>query len=218
MRIPLTSLALAAALGGCAGATGSPPPLTPLSRYVLQVEPGLDRIALAVHDNGLSANQESALRALASRYSAAGAGPVQVQGPAGEDPGAARQTWAVRAALEAAGVPADRIRVTAYDAPDPRAPVLAGFETVQAVIPNCAAEPRSMGPRYSNQSSPGLGCAVTANMAAQIADPRDILGARPMSPADSGRAAVVFQNYRAGEESSTPQETLVEGQVARAVE
>lgn len=218
MRFLLPCLALAAALGGCAGATGSPPPLTPLSRYVLQVEPGLDRIALAVHEDGLSPNQDAALRALAGRYGATGTGWVQVQGPVGEDPAAARQTWAVRAALEAAGVPADRIRVTSYDAPDPRAPVLAGFDTVQAVVPNCAAEPRSMGPRYSNQSSPGLGCAITANMAAQIADPRDILGARAMSPVDSGRAAVVFQNYRAGEEASTPQEPLVQGRIARAVE
>ncbi len=218
MRFLPPFLVLAAALAGCAGTTGSPPPLTPLSRYALQVEPGLDRIALAVHDSGLSANQEAALRALAGRYGATGTGWVQVQGPAGDDPAAARQTWAVRAALEGAGVPGERIRVSSYDAPDPRAPVLAGFETVQAVVPNCAAEPRSMGPRYSNQSSPGLGCAITANMAAQIADPRDILGARAMSPADSGRAAVVFQNYRAGEQSSTPQETLVQGRIARAVE
>jgi pilus assembly protein CpaD len=219
MRSLLPAFALAALVGGCAaGAADAPPPLTPLSRYVLQVEPGLDRIALAVHEDGLSANQQAALLDLAGRYRATGAGPIQVQGPAGEDPAAARQAWAVRAALEAAGVPGDRIRVMAYDAPDPRAPVLAGFETVNAVIPNCAAEPRSMGPRWSNQSSPGLGCAVTANMAAQIADPRDILGARPMSPADSGRAAVVFQNYRAGEAASTPQEELVRGQISRAVE
>lgn len=219
MRFLSSALATAALLGGCAGdMAGSPAPLTPLSRYALQVEPGLDRIALAVHEDGLSANQQSALRDLVSRYGAAGTGWVQVQGPAGDDPAAARQTWAVRAALEAAGVPGERIRVTAYDAPDPRAPVLAGFETVQAVVPNCAAEPRSMGGRFSNQSSPGLGCAITANMAAQIADPRDIVSPRPMTAADSGRAAVVFQNYRAGETASTPQEPLVQGRIARAVE
>jgi len=219
MRTLLPSLAVVALLGGCAaGATSAPPPVNPLARYVLQVEPGLDRIALAVHDAGLSANQQSALGDLAARYRATGTGWVQVQGPAGDDEAAARQTWAVRAALEGAGIPADRLRVTAYDAPDPRAPILAGFETVRASVPNCAAEPRSMEGRFSNQSSPGLGCAITANMAAQIADPRDILGARPMSPADSGRAAVVFQNYRAGEGSSSPQEPLVQGRIAQAVE
>ncbi len=171
-----------------------------------------------MHDDGLSSNQQAALNDLAGRYFAAGVGAVRIEGPSGEDPAAARQTWAVRSALQAAGLPADRIIVASYAAPDPRAPVLAGFETVRAVIPNCAAEPRAMEGRFSNDSSIGLGCAINANLAAQIADPRDILGHRPISPADSGRAAVVFDNYRRGEVTSAPQEPLVEGRVAQAVE
>jgi pilus assembly protein CpaD len=219
MRTLLVTLATSALLAGCAaGVAGSAPPVTPLSRYALRVEPGRDRIAQAVHEDGLSANQHAALRDLAARYFATGTGSVEVQGPAGDDPAASRQAWATRAALEEAGIPADRIRVVGYAAPDPRSPVLAGFETLHAVIPDCAAVPRDMGGRFSNRSSQGLGCAITANMAAQIADPRDILAARPMSPSDSGRAAVVFDNYRRGEVASTPQENLVEGRIARAVE
>ena len=219
MRALLVTLAATATLGACAS-NGSPDsqPLTPLSRYSLQVEPGLDRIALAVRDDGLSANQQAALNDLAGRYMLSGVGQVRVEGPSGEDPAAARQTWAVRTALEAAGLPAERIVIASYAAPDPRAPVLAGFETVRAVIPNCAAEPRSLGGRFSNEPSMGLGCAVNANIAAQIADPRDIVGHRPISPPDSGRAAVVFDNYRRGEVTSAPQEKLVEGRLARAVE
>jgi pilus assembly protein CpaD len=155
---------------------------------------------------------------LAARYGAGGSGWIKVEAPAGDDPVAAEQAYAVRAALQAAGVPPERIQMAAYHAPDPRAPVLAGFETAQAVVPDCAAEPRNLGLRFSNQSSGGFGCAITANMAAQIADPRDILGARPMTPADSGRAAVVFDAYRKGEVSSTPQEPLVDGRIAQAVE
>ena len=45
----------------------------------------------------------------------------------------------------------------------------------------------------------GLGCSTISNMAAQIADPRDIMGQRPMDPADAGRRTVVIQNYRRGE-------------------
>lgn len=213
-------LALGLGAAGCASMAGAddPAPLTPLSRYSLRVEPGLDRIALAVHEQGLSANQHAALDQLAARYGAAGHGWVKVEAPAGNDPVAAEQAYAVRAALQAAGVPAERIQIAAYAAPDPRAPVLAGFETVRAVIPDCAAEPRNLGGRFSNQSSGGFGCAITANMAAQIADPRDILGARPMTPADSGRAAVVFEAYRRGQPSSTPQEPLVDGQISQAVD
>ena len=212
-------LAAALAVSGCASVSGSvDAPMTPLSRYSLQVEPGLDRIALAVHDQGLSANQHAALRGLAARYGASGAGHVRIESPSGDDPVAVEQAYAVRTFLQAAGVPEDRIQMAAYAAPDPRAPVLAGFETIRASVPDCAAEARNMGARFSNQSSGGFGCAITANMAAQIADPRDILGARPMTPADSGRAAVVFDNYRRGEVSSTPQEPLVDGRISGAVE
>lgn len=219
MRALLLAVAATSLLGAC-GATGASGgyPLTPLSRYSLRVEPGLDRIALAVHDDGLSANQQAAIDDLVDRYMATGVGAVRIEGPSGEDPAAARQTWAVRSALQAAGLPADRIVVASYAAPDPRAPVLAGFETVRAAIPNCAAEPRAMDNRFSNDPSIGLGCAINANLAAQIADPRDIVGHRPISPADSGRAAVVFDNYRKGEVTSAPQEPLVEGRIARAVE
>jgi pilus assembly protein CpaD len=224
MRITASAiviLALGLGVASCSNIrVGSDPlaPVSPMSRYALQVEPGLDRIALAVHDQGLSANQRDAIGQLAARYSAAGYGAITVEAPAGEDPVAVQQTYAVRSALQAAGVPGERIRIAAYNAPDPRAPVLAGFETVRAAVPNCALTAGNLGSRFSNQSSNGFGCAVTANMAAQIADPRDILGARAMTPADSGRAAVVFENYRKGETSSTPQEFLVNGQISRAVE
>lgn len=219
MRSLLLSLSAAALLTGCASTgIGDTAPLTPLSRYSMRVEPGLDRIALAVHDEGLSSTQVAAINDLAGRYAATGMGRVRIQSPSGEDPAASRQTWAVRSALEAAGVPGQNIEVLGYDAPDPRAPVLAGFETVRAAIPNCAAEPRDMGSRFSNRSSLGLGCAITANMAAQIADPRDIVGARAMTPADPGRAAIVFDRYRKGEPASAPQETLVQGAIAQAVE
>lgn len=215
-----TVLAASLALSGCADMSmgAQPSPLTPLSRYSLQVEPGLDRIALAVHENGLSGPQRAALRDLAARFGASGAAVIRVEAPSGDDPVAGEAAWGVRTALEQAGVPGDRIQVAAYTAPDPRAPVLAGFETIQAHVPVCANQGGDMGGRFSNQSSAGLGCAINANMAAQIADPRDIMAARPMSPADSGRAAVVFDNYRSGQTTSAPQDALVAGRIARAVE
>lgn len=219
MRALLLTVAATTVLGACVSTGASETqPITPLSRYSLRVEPGLDRIALAVHEDGLSWTQQAAINDLAGRYFSSGVGAVRIEGPSGNDAAAARQTWAVRSALESAGLPADRIVVVSYAAPDPRAPVLAGFETVRAAIPNCAAEPRAMEGRFSNNSSMGLGCAINANLAAQIADPRDILGHRPISPADSGRAAVVFDNYRRGEVTSAPQETLVEGRLSQAVE
>ncbi|MBX9575021.1 MAG: CpaD family pilus assembly protein [Caulobacteraceae bacterium] len=222
MRTLLVSAVAALALSACAQTggmfQGETPPLTPLSRYALRVEPGLDRIALAVHETGLSAAQTDALVALAHRWKRGGAGHLFVQSPSGDDQVSAAMAWAVHDALVRYGVPASSLTVEAYGAPDARAPVLVGFETVQAVIPNCAAERGTLNGRVSNGPSPGLGCSVNANLAAQIDDPRDIVRPRGMTPSDSGRAAVVFASYRAGEPTSSTQEELVAGRISRAVE
>ncbi|MBU1325662.1 MAG: CpaD family pilus assembly protein [Alphaproteobacteria bacterium] len=227
MRTGMRTLQIAAvvaalAVGGCAQTggmfQGETPPLTPLSHYALRVEPGLDRIALAVHETGLSAAQTDALAALAHRWKRGGTGRLFVQAPSGDDQVSAAMAWSIHDALVRLGVPAPALTVEAYGAPDGRAPVLVGFETVQAVIPDCAAERGTLNGRVSNGPSPGLGCSVNANLAAQIDDPRDIVRPRGMTPSDSGRAAVVFQAYRAGEPTSATQEPLVEGRIARAVE
>jgi pilus assembly protein CpaD len=214
-------MAAALTLAGCATATTGQmniAPVTPLSQYVLQVEPGVDRIALAVHDQGLSANQHEALRALVARFSAEQATVLRIEAPTGNDPATSAQAYAMRDVIQSMGVPGQMIQVVGYDAPDPRAPVLAGFEVLRAHIPDCSAEPRNLSSRFSNLPTGGFGCAVTANMAAQIADPRDIRGPRALQPADSGRAAVVFARYRQGQLTAAEQETLVEGRIARAVE
>ena len=64
--LTLGGLLLTGCMGGPAS-LGGEPPLTPTSRYSLQVEPGVDRIALAVHETGLSANQQAALSDLVAR-------------------------------------------------------------------------------------------------------------------------------------------------------
>ena len=110
------------------------------------------------------------------------------------------------------------IRDRAYAAPNPRAPVLAGFETLQAYVPQCGREWSSFRGSASNQANTNFGCATTANMAAQIANPRDILRPRDMTPPDGNRRATIFDNYRAGEATSAAQEPLVGQAVAQAVE
>lgn len=218
-RSALIAVAVASLLSACASMdAGAPPPVNVASRYVLEVEPGVDRIALAVHDQGLSSTQQAALSALAQRFYAARAEVIRVEAPAGGDPVASQAAWSTRDALAALGVPAERVLVTAYEAPSPRAPVLAGFEILRARIPNCAAMQSAMGSNFSNQPSSGFGCSVTANLAAQIANPRDIVAPAALAPADSGRGAKVYDAYRAGTTTSAPQEPLVDGRVSNAVD
>lgn len=222
MNRALSSIAAVLALAtvaGCASPQGAgPAPLTPTSRYSLQVEPGMDRIALAVHEAGLSVNQQAAIAALVDRFHAESAETIRVDAPSGGDAVATAAAWRIKAAIQARGVPAEAVQIASYDAPDPRAPVVTGFPTYRAVVENCGLRWGNLTANYSNRSNSNFGCATTSNMAAQIANPRDIVAPRTMTLGDSHRSIVVFDNYRKGVRTSAPQEELISARVARAVE
>ena len=209
-------------LTGCVGLPAEgldPTPLTPTSRYSLQVEPGIERVALAVHDTGLSANQTQALQDIAGRFYAEGAPVLRVEAPSGDDPVASEMAWRIKGALEASGVSSYQVQVVTYVAPDPRAPVLVGFDTVRASVTQCGTGWTNLTRTGSNAGYGNFGCAVNANLAAQIANPRDIVQPRAMIPVDAGRRAVVFDHYRQGEQTAAERETLVaQAQVSRAVD
>lgn len=214
--------ALAVPLAACVSPSAgglTPEPILPTARYSLQVEPRLDRIALAVHPDGVSANQAAHLRGLVERFAASGAPALVVEAPAGDDAVAGQMAWRTRSAIESLGVPASMIQVVGYAAPDPRAPVLVGFETVRALVPQCGTEWGNLSRNFDNRSSANFGCAVNANLAAQIANPRDIVQPQGLTPADASRRSVVFENYRQGQATSAPQEPLLSGSgVSQAVQ
>lgn len=215
-----SAVLLAAPLAACSGAAGSgPAPLTPTSRFALQVEPGIDRVALAVHETGLSENQNLALRDMVNRFAVEGAPMLTVEAPSGDDPVSSSTAWAIKGALEAQGVPPYQVRVVTYVAPDPRAPVLVGFDTVRAAVPQCGTSWTNLGRTGANAGYANFGCAVNANLAAQIADPRDIVRPRGIEPGSAARRAVVFDKYRLGEPTAAVRETMIENQrVSNAVD
>jgi pilus assembly protein CpaD len=160
-------------------------------------------------NQGLSDAQQGALVALSNRFGIQGATVLRVEAPSGGDPVSAEFAYRVKSALEAMGAPAGAIQVVAYQAPDPRAPVVVGFETLRAVVPQCGTYWGNMSRTNGNDTSANFGCAVTANLAAQIDNPRDIVTPRGMTPVDTGRRAIVYDNYRKGEATAAPQEQLV---------
>lgn len=209
----VTVLALAALLGGCATAAGdAPAPLTPTSRYPLEARPAVQEIALAQRADGLSPAQRAALYDIAAR--AAGK-PIVVRAPAGGGEVAARSAHNARAELEAMGVAG--VRVASYDAPDSAAPILVGFVGYEAVVHRCGTEWTNLTATRDNQSYANFGCALTSNMAAQIADPADIAAPRPLDPADAQRRSTVLGKYRAGEVTAAQSDERSSGQVSRVV-
>ena len=212
----LAPLLFGAALTACAGENDKGPAVTaatPTQQYVLEAREHPDEINLAPHPGGLSPTQRDALTAFAGRWSDAGAGPVIIQSPTGGDGGSAEATVAgARALLLSMGVPADRLQRVGYR-PDGAGggPVIVGFASYEASIPRCGREWENLTNSTSNKPGKNFGCAVSANMAAQIADPADIVRPQPMAPADAQRRAFVFAQYRQGKTTSTAQDSQAKG-------
>jgi pilus assembly protein CpaD len=204
-RTSLTAAALAIAALGLAACAIEPhrdyaPPLTPGAQYAPRTEAGDDGIALALRADGLSGAQLQALKALAARRADVGGGVVTLRLPHGpaDAAAAARTADAAQAVLAAGGALVVR---TTYDSDDPKAPLLVSFAYTRAVVPHCGRWD-DLTATYDNESYANFGCAVNANMAAQIARPSDIDHPRTEDAPDSGRRLTVLDKYRDGKVTS----------------
>lgn len=223
--IRLTPLA-AAALALAACATSPAPraeavPPTALDRWSsrIQVTAQPEEIRLAPHAAGLSGTQARALAEFHARWTLAEGGVITVAAPTGDQgPGAYRVGVDSRAFLVSQGAAPDRVRLVGYDPAGTRdAPIIVSFQRYVATAPRCG-EWTAVTSTASNQPHGNLGCAVSANIAAQVANPGDLLAARPMDPADTGRRTTVLGKYRAGEVTSTAKDEQASGAVSRAVQ
>ena len=207
VRSALAILGAAALLTACATTSHEPPvadhaALTPTEQYPLRARQLPGELRLAVHAEGLSPAERDALADLADHWADAGGGDVTIRVPsAGADPRAA--DLSSRQALEflaAAGVPFDHLRRVGYapEAGGP-APLVVAYLTYRAIIPRCGREWENLSTNGKNRPMENFGCAVSANMAAQIADPADIVHPRDLDPTDAGRRTTVIDKYRQGQ-------------------
>ena len=81
---------------------------------------------------------------------------------------------------------------------DSNAPVRLAYLRYVAEAPECGIWPTNLAHDPKNLPYPNFGCAQQHNLAAQIANPADLLGPRTTAPADAERRAVVIDNYRQG--------------------
>ncbi|MCI3135359.1 CpaD family pilus assembly protein [Phenylobacterium aquaticum] len=195
-------------------------PRLPTEHYQAQAVESPQEIRLAVHAQGLSANQANALARFVQTWSDGEGGVITLSAPTGGPDGAAafRTGEGARTFLIAQGVPADRIQVTGYDpAGQPEAPLRIGYTRYEAVIPACGREWQNLASTKTNDVSSNFGCAITANMAAQIANPGDLLRPRDMTPADAARRATVLEKYRKGQVVSSEKDAQAQGVVSDAI-
>jgi pilus assembly protein CpaD len=218
----LLGLAAAASLSACASTSDRqakiPQATTPTEQYKPEIKQVPEQLALAIHPQGLSPNQQTALAAFASGWTDNGGGDVVVKTPtnSGVDAGLARRTAdATISFLEHLGVPAARLRLAGYDAEHaPNPPVIASFAKFRAVLTDCSTKWDNLTSTRDNRPHESFGCAVTNNLAAMVANPRDLVTPTTSDPSDDTRRQVVLGKYRQGTVTSTAADDQASGKAA----
>lgn len=143
------------------------------------------------------------VRGFAQNYASMSTGIVNIQMPSGSPNSAtaAKMAKQIRSTLSGAGVAQGKIMETRYAASPngDSAPIRLSYVAVTAMTGQCGQWPEDLSDNtFANKNWYNFGCASQSNLAAQIANPMDLVGPRGMSPIDAERRAVVIDTYRSG--------------------
>ncbi len=209
-----TILGATAVLSGCGTnrddlTTGSIPddyrtrhPIT-----LTEVEHTLD-MPIASGDREMTIGMSDAVGGFAADYLSSSSGTIQILIPQGSPNSAAASHMRkqIREALIRRGVPGPRIIETSYQAgaSGDAAPVRLSYVAITAVTNQCGDWPEDLQDNtFANKNWQNFGCATQANLAAQIANPMDLVTPRAQAPIDATRRSTVIGLYRAGKNPST---------------
>jgi pilus assembly protein CpaD len=215
-RALLTASLLALGLSGCkpeepgahfAGLTI----VDPSERHPILVsqEPASMSIHVPRGSSGMSPAQKAQVGSFLERFRGADAGnsKLVVSVPSGSSNEAAivRVVGDLRGMITSSGFADSNVVIEPYvESRQGGAPIRLAYLRYVAQGPECGTWPANLAEERRNLNYHNFGCAQQRNLAAQIANPADLLGPRTMDPADAERRAVVIDRYRQGK--STPAE------------
>lgn len=212
--LPLLLALMAGALGACAPdrvVTGSTYPHDVRNRHPIVLGDAPRTLDVFLANGGrIGQRQREDVRAFAAEYRQTGRGSLVAHLPVSE----ASAHWAlegIRQAMAEGGLPEGALVVSRYQPSDPSlaAPIRLSFSRLQAkVAGRCGLWPQDLGGsdvkfNASNDSYWNLGCATQSNLAAQVADPIDLVRARRETPGDTQRRTKDIQDLREGKDPST---------------
>ena len=172
-----------------------------VNRTQIQVAESIERLELYPRADGLalSARDHQAMVGFLAAYAKEGDGPIFLNQPASGGAGAASASTQVRSAMAHLGLGGVPVKTGQYPvAPGSPAPVVVSYRSLKTIVPDC----RSLGDltkTFYNQPHPEWGCSYHANIAAQIADPNQLLAPYEFGTADPLRRADIYEKYITGE-------------------
>lgn len=180
----------------------------PVANHPIAVEPSYQsiRVGYSPADSGIAPADRARFDTFITDYQQHGNGAIAISAPAGINSQQMTAFFAQR--INDMGVSKDHILVASHDAPDGDQRVEINYVSYQAHTDKCGDWSENLAYTADNLTPKNFGCAVQQNIAAQIADPRDLLQPRTSDDADAARRAVVITNYEAGKITSAEKRKL----------
>ncbi|PWJ91068.1 pilus assembly protein CpaD [Mesorhizobium loti] len=204
--VPVLAVAVAALLAGCAhrdSVTVGAIPDDYRTNHPIVIAEKNQKIDLPVGagDRGMTGSQRDTLLGFLDGYDKSAAPTLTIQIPSGS----ANEVAATAAGRDfarlavASGIKRNRIVVVSYQAgsSETSAPVRVSYISVRAQTDKCGRWPDDLVNTSENKHYADFGCSYQNNLAAQMANPADLLGPRKPSTIDAENRGAVIDTYRA---------------------
>jgi len=187
-------------LSGCLQGGTLPEPTHRL--HPVKVAESVERLELYARPDGLelSKRDEYAVADFLQAYAANGSGPLYINRPASaaQSQGVRQTDALIDRLLNHAGIGFGTAQSgTYYTRPGDPAPVVISYRTLRAVPQDCSGQ-SDMSVTYRNSVTPEFGCFASANLAAMISDPRQLIEPYAAQPSNAQRRQVVYDKYIQG--------------------
>ncbi|MGH6890311.1 MAG: CpaD family pilus assembly protein [Rhizomicrobium sp.] len=206
----LRAAAIAAILmaGSCAAPSNDRPVFADgLRNHPITVSPHFQSIRVAFSDAsaGLSPQDGIELASFVEDYLSRGDGAISISAPRGPDSSADLAYFGEH--LAHMGVPRTRILVGTHDAANGDTRVEIGYIVYAARTGPCGNWTQDASQSFDNLPMPDFGCSVQHNVAAMVADPRDLVAPRGMDAGDATRRETVVDTYEKAQSTGSAKNT-----------
>ncbi|MEM9705328.1 MAG: CpaD family pilus assembly protein [Pseudomonadota bacterium] len=220
LKILAISALSAASLSACVGGFNGPDaPVDFRENHPIAVDSQVVTLTIDVdqRNNQLSARDEARVKAFAAAYLRNGHGQLTVSAPSGavEDFDGQELSADIRSAIHEAGVDWGQINGSTYrTSQDLDRRIIVSYTHYIATASKCGVWKGIREATRNNLHSPNFGCATQNNLAAMVADPRDLIQPAAFAPGDSIARIRALDQYRAGQVSATETDSEIEAQVS----
>ncbi|RWB02032.1 CpaD family pilus assembly protein [Mesorhizobium sp.] len=203
--VPVLAVAVAALLAGCAkrdSITVGAVPDDYRTNHPIVIAEKNQKIDLPVGagDRGMTGSQRDTLLGFLDGYDKSAAPTLTISIPSGS----ANEIAATAAGRDfarlaiASGISRNRIVITTYQSAsaEASAPIRVAYVSVKAQTDRCGRWPEDLMQTSENKHYADFGCSYQNNLAAQIANPTDLLGPRKQSDIDAENRGAVIDVYR----------------------